>query len=248
VVEDLRRIAYGNTLSFSRYNEPLADRVILERLAYARRRLPRATLHLNTNGDYLDRELLYDLHQAGLRSLNLQIYLPEGVFDDAAASRLVEERVVRLGLSSRPGTQIPGQWVERTVEFMDLRLRAYARNFQANGSDRGGALAALSCRSTRHSPCMQPFFNLYIDHNGSVMPCCNLRSDLPEHARYVAGNISEPGCDIISLFAGARLAAWRRDLAGFGAKRPPCATCRFDTVRATAANLAGLLALKGRQR
>jgi len=53
IINELVEFNYSNYISFSRYNEPLSHRDILEdRIKYIRKVLPEATLVLNTNGDY----------------------------------------------------------------------------------------------------------------------------------------------------------------------------------------------------
>src|SRR5262245_6641940 len=55
ILSELAEIDYCGIVNFNRYNEPLADRVILDRLRQARALLPKATLQTYTNGDYLTR-------------------------------------------------------------------------------------------------------------------------------------------------------------------------------------------------
>ena len=58
ILRDLGQIDYSGTVSFGRYNEPLADQVVVERIRQARAALPNATLHVSTNGDYLTLDYL----------------------------------------------------------------------------------------------------------------------------------------------------------------------------------------------
>jgi len=53
IIKELKLVDYSNYISFSRYNEPLSHRNILdERIKYIRKELPNSKLVLNTNGDY----------------------------------------------------------------------------------------------------------------------------------------------------------------------------------------------------
>src|SRR2546423_3766286 len=74
---DLREIGFAGVIAYSRYNEPFGHDVFFDRLKQAHEHLPRATLHTNTNSDYLTDETLARAYQCGLRSLNCQIYLPD---------------------------------------------------------------------------------------------------------------------------------------------------------------------------
>lgn len=53
---------------------------------------------------------------------------------------------------------------------------------------RGGALKVHK-KFERDFPCYEPVHFIGIDFNGSVMPCCNLRSDVSLHENYILGNI-----------------------------------------------------------
>jgi radical SAM protein with 4Fe4S-binding SPASM domain len=55
-------------------------------------------------------------------------------------------------------------------------------------NNRGGA---LEIRKTfvRDFPCYEPSYFVGIDFNGSINPCCNIRSDVKSHENYVLGNL-----------------------------------------------------------
>ena len=55
-------------------------------------------------------------------------------------------------------------------------------------NNRGGA---LEIRKTfiRDFPCHEPSYFVGIDFNGSINPCCNIRSDVKAHENYVLGNL-----------------------------------------------------------
>src|SRR5690349_4643456 len=58
LMRDLREIGFSGVIAYSRYNEPFGHEVFFERLAQAHEALPGATLHTNTNSDYLTDETL----------------------------------------------------------------------------------------------------------------------------------------------------------------------------------------------
>lgn len=236
ILDHLARVDYGGMISYSRYNEPLADRIILRRIEQARARLPKVLLHTNTNGDYLTRDYLDALIAAGLQSLNVQIYL--GNHDRYDHDRMRErlDRVVdKLGFAATVTIDEPGRWLEATAAVPGLSaFRIYARNFETTGCSRGDSVP-IQIASPRTSPCLSPFRYLYIDYNGRMMPCCNLRSDVPAHAELAIADLSETP-DLISVYAGAALAAWRRSLVGFQPKRGVCEGCSFVTYAETPAH------------
>lgn len=235
ILADLASIDFDGEISYSRYNEPLAERTILDRLRQARHALPKARLASHTNGDYLDRPYLDDLHDAGLDALHIQIYPVggEAVEPDTALRRMADT-AQKLGLplirrATQPGVLMQGRFLYKR---MDITITA--RNFDVSGCRRGNLVDAGG-RFQRLSPCPVVFGSLYVDWTGAVVPCCNIRSDAPEHESYVIGTVGRES-GIFSLFADSDLVDWRRHLAGWGEKAAPCDQCRFALVPDTAAN------------
>jgi hypothetical protein len=237
VLDQLAEIGYSKMIAYSRYNEPLADRIILRRLAQARERLPQAHLHTNTNGDYLTRAYLQDLAAAGLGSLNIQIYLGNDErYDHERMRAKLRQTADKLGLTLTMTVDQPGAWLEASTNVHGMRVRAYARNFELNGSDRGGTVP-IAAPAPRTSPCLSPFYHVYIDYNGSVMPCCNLRSDVANHADAIVARL-QPDSNLFATYTNEAMAGWRRGLVGFAPKSGHCATCSFVPFEATPANVA----------
>ena len=232
ILDQLAVAGYRQMISYSRYNEPLADRIILRRIEQAKLRLPEAILHTNTNGDYLTPAYLTELADAGLRSLNIQVYLGN---DDRYDHERMRTKLLRtldqLQLSVPIVRDEPGVWLEATAESSGVRMRIYARNFALNGCSRGESVP-IQIGFRRTSPCLSPFHHVYIDFNGKVMPCCNLRSDLPAHADAVIDDLHEAD-DLFLVYASDTMAAWRRSLIGFERKSGHCATCSFVTYDQT---------------
>lgn len=224
ILDDLAAIDYDKTLSFHRYNEPLADRVILDRLRQAKARLPKATLVANTNGDYLNPAYLAELAEAGLGALRVQAYLGAGkTFDDLQVLTAMTRRLAALGLPFEFVRATPGTAYMAKVDVPGMEVLVQSFNFGTIGIDRGKVVEGV-CRVTRDMPCDHPFMTFNIDWNGAVMPCCHLRSDVPEHKDYIVGRIG-PDTSIFDLFVNGPLRFWRSQLLTYGAKRAPCDTC-----------------------
>lgn len=56
-------------------------------------------------------------------------------------------------------------------------------------NNRAGSLK-IRKKFVRDFPCYEPSYFVGIDFNGSVNPCCNIRSDVKEHENYTLGNLS----------------------------------------------------------
>lgn len=226
ILDELGSVGYRGQIQFGRYNEPLSSKRFCSLLVLARSRVPGAYLYTHTNGDFITQEYLDELRHWGLNEVKIQTYL--GNNDRWDETQILEKQAYQLrhlGLNIRKTiAAVPGMRHFHETDYPGMLVTVDARNFAAIGTDRGGLLQIQQDRP-RTAPCMIPFSNLYIDWTGDVMPCCNLRSDVPEHAPYVACRLQD-GHSIFQAFAA--LHGWRKGLMRPGEKTGPCATCRYD--------------------
>ncbi len=223
ILNELAEIEYDQTITYSRYNEPLSDRIILERLRQARAALPSAYLSTYTNGDYVTREYLDELRDAGLNNIYIMIYLGNKErFSDTKMLTAMMRKVAQLSLSCKFTEAIEGIAYSAQLRYKGMTIHVLSRNFERIGTDRGGQVDIGPYQRT--SPCPLVFKCLYIDWNGSIVPCCNIRSDVPEHKGFVVDDVST-GRSIFDAYAASALVDWRRSLFRYGPKKSPCDTC-----------------------
>lgn len=226
IIDSLAKIQYGGVISYSRYNEPLSNLIILECIAEAREKLPRARLHTNTNGDFLDMALLAKLYDSGLRSLNIQLYLAnDEQYDHEGIKKRAAHTLKRIPLPAKVTLDRQGEWYQLDLTYRDMTIYMYGRNFAVNGTSRGDQLE-INRAYIRTSPCLMPYWSVYIDFNGAVMPCCNVRSDIPEHVSYISGWLLGDG-DLFSIYAGQKAARFRASLLNEDVKQGVCRNCYF---------------------
>lgn len=228
ILGDLRSIEYDGQIQFGRYNEPLADRIILTRIRQAREHCPKAFLYTHTNGDYLTREYLEELSSAGLNAIRLQTYLGNNDrYDDARMQARQKQQLEKLGLRiARTLVSVVEYRHYHLTDYPKLQLTIDARNFDRIGIDRGGLVQVNVPKAERTAPCMAPFKSLYIDWTGDTVPCCNIRSDAPMHQKYIVSRLQE-GAGVFDAYVA--LYAWRKGLLRFGPKAAPCNTCNHET-------------------
>jgi hypothetical protein len=245
LIADLASIDYAATIYFHLYNEPLAaPEVLLARMRQARDKLPRAQFSLNTNGDYLTPALLAELEAAGLNSLFVSVYGPNhGRWVESYIRKRVHSIAAQLGLK---GKAIDRPDVQHSIagKVDAVALTVSARNLWNTGYDRGGLVPEL--RVARSSPCLAPFTEFLVDHRGYALPCCNVYTDRPDHLAYTVGDLNDPALDIFSVYAGARLRAWRDGLLAFEPGGELCGGCSRgnDPALDTAANRTALTELR----
>lgn len=227
IISELAEISYQNTLYFHLYNEPLANaEMLIERITYARHHLPAAELAFNTNGDYLDGELLDRLDAAGCNQIHVSIYGPNhGQWNETYIRDRVADVAEKLGMSGAL-IEEPGISYRRVARRGRVKVFIQGRNLWKSGYDRGGLLPQLSAKRT--SPCLSPVTEFLVDHRGWALPCCNVYTDKPEHAAYTVGHAERE--TIFEIYAGAAMTEWRRSLLKFNPGGDLCGNCsRMDT-------------------
>ncbi|PSB14684.1 hypothetical protein C7B61_02045 [filamentous cyanobacterium CCP1] len=224
ILQDLQEISYDKLFGFHQYNEPLADRIILTRIAQARKFLPDSPLVIHSNGDYLDRDYLEALADAGLTGLNISIYGPNnGEFIDSYILGRMNALAKKLDLSFEMKIEKPRYRYLQAVEFRSMKVQLMAMNYWDTGYNRG-ELVEAGPQLKRTSPCFYPFQDLTVDWRGNILPCCNVYPDSPEHTQWVTGNLSD-GRSIFEHYADSDLVEWRRNLIRFYPKGSPCESC-----------------------
>lgn len=228
ILNDLRMIGYQGQISFSRFNEPFADPIIFKRIEQARENVPKAVLIANTNGDYLTRSNLDFLAQMGFGCLNVQVYPNQREEEDNAwnPQENISHIMDGLSIDLQLVRNEPGQWVEFAGSLGKMALRVYYRNFRKNGNYRGGTVAGINTRE-RVVPCLASVDSVYIDYNGKVMPCCNLRSDFSGHAAYVLGDVCNESKNLFSIYFSNEALNFRKNALKFGIKDGLCRFCSF---------------------
>lgn len=232
VFQELGSINYTGQIKIARYSEPLAhvDHLCAQ-IEIARSLVPYAQIAIVTNTDYLTPTILVRLRQAGLDVVYMSIYLKAGEhWTPEIASDCSEKLAKKLGIQITTCEKTSVS-LRCNYEYEGLDLRSACMNFETYGTDRGNSLDQFITQD-RVSPCREPFETFVIDYTGAVMPCCNLRSDLPQHQSFPVGDLAIPNSSIFEIYTG-HLSAWRRSMVGFDRKPFPCATCNHRQLPKT---------------
>ena len=228
IIGDLAAADYDQTLVWARYHEPLAHESIFERVAFARKSLPKAFLSLTSNGDYLDQGKLRRLEAIGLNHMYISLYLPEGARRDAESAGAALAKLARRATLTVGKQVSPFCW---RMESTTLEMLVAVPDYWSHPgiSARGGLVAEAAKRAARRtSVCFSPLHHLPIDYNGKAMLCCQVRSDAPQHATSVIGDLNR---DDYSLFDFYRdLAPARAELFTGGPKAGVCAFCNQNAT------------------
>lgn len=190
IINELSSIDYDRELTFHRYNEPFYEKndMILERISYARRKLPKATLETSSNGDYLDAEYVRKIKEAGLDKLHIQCH--HNNCDMIEESQLKNE-IMKL---NRKIGGFKGKFYTKTDSFgyiaVDSGFKALtirSTNFLKVGYSRG-EIVKTTKKHRVEGPCFNPYLSFPIDYNGNVCICHSTVSYHESHKDYVIGN------------------------------------------------------------
>lgn len=196
---------FNGVISYSRYNEPMYDIELLKlRTKQAKEILPHIKLVTNTNGDYLTRENLEGLY---IDELSIMDYDCKGL--ECCYDKLKE---IGITIKSCSAQYIYGQFNDMKIVYcIDWPKHAQLEN-------RGGFLNKdikinnielqwKNDKQQRVVSCHEPEYFIAIDYNGNVTPCCHIRSDNPNHEKYILGNINNS--PLVNIYYGSKAINFR---------------------------------------
>lgn len=228
LISELSTNDFSNTIAIGRYSEPLAMSVTFERIKVIRQFLENAHILINTNGDYLNKQMLNKLNDCGLDELKIMVYLPTTEpFNKTIALKYSITKISELGLD-----YILSNVSESFLYFkilhkgnMHISVRCEDYSNPKHGCDRGGSLQNFS-DSRRDTPCFSPYFEVNIDYNGNVLPCCNIISDFTPHKKYILGNINQNS--LYQIYFNDKSEWFRNTLKEPGLFQEPCRYCSYN--------------------
>lgn len=191
IIDELSEMEYDRVITFHRYNEPFFNQncMILDRISYARKKLPNASLVTSTNADYLDAKYLKKIKDSGLDSLYCQCHLDNYrnfTIDDI--KELISKINMRIGGFKGKFVVTNDSCVFVTIGSGFRTLTIQCKNFIENGFDRGGVVKSVQ-KNECEGPCYHPLISFTIDYNGKVTSCLNTTSYCKEHVGFVIGDI-----------------------------------------------------------
>jgi MoaA/NifB/PqqE/SkfB family radical SAM enzyme len=142
--------------------------------------LPKCTFISNTNGDYLDKGC-FELISLYIDELTIMNYdnLPEEKMVDNL-KYWAERHPIKIEKNSK------GLY----TEYKGMKV-LYVNWENWNITNRGGLLEEAA--EPRTCRCLEPHYFIGINWDGTVSPCCNIRSpqEFPQHEPFCLGNLKE---------------------------------------------------------
>lgn len=224
-VKNSEELLIGDTaiLSFLGYQEPFSNIELLrKRLNEARNIFDHKMCFVtNTNGDYLSKEALKDLL---MTNISIQDYDCKGV--DYWRNKFKELGVLEIDFDNKRqilyGISRYAESITVTLDWID-NMELENRGGSLNKDDMPDYKWKKDMQP-RTRPCAEPEYFMNIAYDGSVMPCCHLRPDNPNHKEYILGNIKDN--NIVDIYYSEKAEDFREKLRYENGDYPePCKHC-----------------------
>ena len=225
VLRNLQEIEFAGNVVLNNYNEPLPDKIILDRIREVREMVPKARTMIYTNGNYLTPPYIKELADAGLQYMHISIHMgTNDKYSDIYALDRISEVTTRIGIAAKFKTIRSKEFLLARAPHGSIDIEIRAINYWKHGTDRGGLLEGFNVENARTAPCNFPFSHFHVGFEGTVVPCCHIRSDNEAHRPYRYGDVRDYG-SIFQIYASRVATEWRRHLISSKEKEGPCRTC-----------------------
>jgi radical SAM protein with 4Fe4S-binding SPASM domain len=165
IIDELSKLNYSRNIYFNIYNEPLTDKRLPELVKYTRYKLPKTTIDIYTNGDYLDYNLYCLLREKGVDRFIISIHAEK-------PSSKLSETLNRLTNREKTNTIIIKNVYDDFKNKRDIFF------------NRGGSIeTSRAVTNNKHCPYV---LVCNIDFNGNVILCCN-----DYFSKHVFGNLRD---------------------------------------------------------
>jgi radical SAM protein with 4Fe4S-binding SPASM domain len=230
VIDDLASVDYAWRLHFHGYNEPLMhfDNLVT-RIQTARKRLPKASLCIFTNGDYLTKDMFCQLEDSGINAVILSVHMPPNKpWNERDVLQRIFDKANELDQKAMLTEYDAGKYMKFLLLGSNMTVSIHEGNYDDFGSNRGNLLPSVGEDvDERTRPCFHPMMFFIVNYRGDVVPCCDFVGDIPEHRPYVVGNVAD--ASLFDIYANEKYTDWRINVLSTGKKPVPCNTCsQFD--------------------
>ena len=224
IINSLKIINYNHSFCLNLYNEPLADQNFGFYIRFIRENLPLSVIQTNSNGDYIKNlNDLYLLEEFGLNKIKITMHVPKNKSyskADAELSIYKFAKKINFNLNKKNISELCFNF-----RINKLFVHVQSPNFFIEGTDRGGSINTTKISKNRISPCVKPFREFTIYHDGTVTPCCDIFNNI-NFNKYSISKINANDLNsIFNIYASQKLSEWRLHTFGWNLKENVCKTC-----------------------
>tara|TARA_B100000427_G_scaffold285939_1_gene259677 strand:- start:415 stop:1308 length:894 start_codon:yes stop_codon:yes gene_type:complete len=206
VINELRDAwDYSGRISWSGYSEPTMHKDVFKLIKLTKKILPKCTLDIVSNGDFLDKEVIQKLYNSGLDHLRVSIYT-----NDKTTQKF---KKIREELNINP-----------EIFFIRERNKGRKNDFGLMLNNRAGAvnLKQIGIKREQTFPlerkCHYPLFKIFVNYNGDYQICSN-----DWNKKKIIGNANEK--KIIDVWFSDEFSKIRKSLMKKNRNIDPCKTC-----------------------
>lgn len=217
-IDELGIIGYKGMISFSLFNEPLTDEKLIERVKYTKSKCPNCYVRMNSNGDYLTKELLAELIDAGGDEMTLTMHMTaDETYSDELAMDKLKNFFNKVDVPMNITALTPNHNITCDNVYRTMRFLVMTNNWAVDGCDRGGEMESLSIEN-RYNPCPTSYRELVIDVDGNLRPCWNAYITSP-------AMLNVKDMSLVDAYFSKELVDFRRDHLLWNKKLGICEGC-----------------------
>ena len=186
-LDDLKEAKYSGHFSLTGYQEifsnPSLAQIFINEIHNF---FPNAHITGASNGDFINKFVLKNI---GLNYLMIEDYDCNGL--EYWKNKCYE---FNIKIKYFDNIHIIGEHPNIQTVFIKLNWPKTVQLENRGGFFEPGDLPEYLWKNNmepRTIPCAEPTYYLNISYDGSVMPCCHMRPDNPNHKEYILGNINE---------------------------------------------------------
>lgn len=223
ICKELQQIRYENRISLNLYNEPLLDPSLENKIKLIKAHLPHCHIGFNTNGDKLTLDRLQSLSDAGCDSICITLHPPANKIQSSSTILKRIRNFCTKFKSTLPTEPNPLEINHLNIRSSGVNLKIQWPNWRISGTNRAGTATKQSAIiPPRQQPCIKPFREFTIYHNGIIQTCCEAFHDDQT-------NIAEMGdinkISIFQAYMSRELTKFRSELFDFSPKSGICKLC-----------------------
>ncbi len=228
IITQLSKMNYDKRITLYVYNEPLLDERLCNIAKRIRQRVPKATIMIATNTDYIKGlQDIVKLYNSGINQIQFNIYSNEERYK--TIHNYLSTLSIPMGNVYSNGS--PKQRIASVERKFTKSLTPDANKigkFQL--TSRAGNIPTVKDQdkiiTVQGKTCVRPFRMLNINYKGEAILCCN-----DYHADVVIGNVAETSLHDIWFHSPVmntyRKALLRKDGSNIRSKLKLCSTCSF---------------------
>ena len=194
IISSLKRINFNRSICLNLYNEPFHDtKNFINYLQKIKKDLPKCILETNTNGDYLNKDILNEIAKKDLlQKLKITIHPPkqkEWKYEYVRKKfiNFLKKLDFKFSINEIDNIYSLNKSFQFFTQIRKLSIIVQGTNFEYFGTNRGGTIKTINNIYNRSQPCVRPFREFTIYYDGSVTMCCEAFYD----KNYTKNKISE---------------------------------------------------------